>query len=279
MVHTAPRIDAHQHFWDPARGDYVWLTPDLTQLYRTFGPADLAPHLAAHHLDASVLVQAAPTLAETRYMLAIADASPAVAGVVGWIDFEQPGQIADLRRFASHPKFKGVRPMIQDIADPQWMLRPRLDWAFRALIDLDLTFDALVRPPQLPHLPDLLARYPTLRVVIDHGAKPDIARRAFGPWAQTMASLARDTQAFVKLSGLVTEAGANWSAADLAPYIGHLLATFGPQRMIYGSDWPVCLLAGSYAQWMAMAEAATAHLPDADRAAIFGGNAVRAYRL
>ena len=274
-----PLIDAPQHFWDPARGDYFWLTPDLAALNRPFGPADLAPLLAEHGVAGTILVQAAPTVAETDYMLAIAAVTPSVLGVVGWVDFENPAHRAHLDRFAAHPKFKGLRPMIQDIADPDWMLRRDLDWAFAAMVECDLVFDALTHPKHLPNLLTLLKRHPALRSVIDHASKPAIARGEFQPWARDMARLAAETQAFVKFSGLVTEAGADWRIDALAPFAAHLLATFGPRRMVFGSDWPVCTLAASYGAWFKAASDLTAHLSAAESAAIFGANAARLYRL
>ena len=272
-------IDAHQHYWDPARGDYGWLTPDKTELYRGFGPADLAGILARQKISGTILVQAAPTLAETDYLLGIADATPSVLGVVGWIDFEDRTHRAHLARFARHPKFKGVRPMIQDIADPAWMLRPELSWAFEALSAHELAFDALVLPRHLPALRLLLARHPALRAVIDHGAKPDIRSGHLARWAAETAHIAHESGAYVKLSGLVTEAAPGWSEADLAPYTAHMLAVFGPARMIFGSDWPVCLMAGTYESWLKTARNLTKHLTPADQAAIFGANARRFYRL
>jgi len=273
------RIDAHQHFWDPARGDYGWLTADLPALFKPFGPEDLAPHLAAHGISGTVLVQAAPSLAETEYLLDIATSTPFVRGVVGWIDFEQPEQRDALERLARHPLLKGLRPMIQDIADPDWMLRPALDWAFKALIAHDLAFDALVLPGHLANLRILIDRYPDLRVVIDHGAKPQIRDGAFEPWASDIARLARETGAFCKCSGLVTEARADWTPADLSPYLDHLLGSFGPERLIFGSDWPVLTLAGDYSGWFDTVNQAIGHWTQQQQAAVLGGNASRFYRL
>ncbi len=273
------RIDAHQHFWDPARGDYGWLTADLPALFKPFGPEDLAPHLAAHDISGTVLVQAAPSLAETEYLLDIASRTPFVRGVVGWIDFEEPEQRDALERLARHPLLKGLRPMIQDIADPDWMLRPALDWAFKALIAHDLAFDALVLPKHLANLRILIDRYPDLRVVIDHGAKPQIKDGAFEPWAGNIARLARETNAFCKCSGLVTEARADWTPADLSPYLEHLLGSFGPERLIFGSDWPVLTMAGDYSDWFDTVNQAIRHWTQQQQAAVLGGNASRFYRL
>lgn len=275
------KIDAHQHFWNPARGDYLWMPKDNPILARPYAPADLAPELAAAGVEATIVVQAAATVEETEYMLGIADATPFIAGVVGWIDFENPAQAAVLKRLSGHPKFKGLRPMIQDIADVDWMLRDDIQWAFRAILDLGLSFDALGFPRHLKNFQTLLQRYPGLRTVIDHGMKPAIAapsEQSLATWAEGMARLA-EAGAYVKLSGLVTEAAEGWTQADLAPYAAHLLEAFGADRVMWGSDWPVCRLRADYGGWHAAAQALTAHLPHADRARIFGGTAAEFYRI
>ena len=273
------RVDAHQHVWTVARGDYFWLSPELGPLYRDFGARDLQPLLQAAEIDATVLVQAAPTIAETRFMLEVAAETEWIAGVVGWVDFESPTAADDIATLAREPKLVGLRPMIQDIPDDDWMLRPDLDVAFRALHAHDLVFDALVFPRHLKNLLRLLERYPAMPVVIDHCAKPRIAERRFEPWASDMARLARETRAFCKLSGLVTEADRHWTLADLKPYADHVLEHFGPERVVWGSDWPVCTLAATYGEWHAAAEALVAELSPAARAAVFGGNALRLYSL
>lgn len=274
-----PRIDAHQHFWRVARGDYFWLTPALPVLYRDFGPADIAPLLKANSIDATVLVQAAPTIAETRFMLEIADRTAWVAGVVGWIDFASPSAADDFSELAAHPKLVGVRPMIQDIADDQWVLRPELDPAFLAVEASGLVFDALALPRHLKNLLRRLDRHPDLRVVIDHCGKPQIRDRETEPWATDLARLARETNAFCKVSGMITEAAETWRTADLTPYFDHALEQFGPARLVWGSDWPVCTLAATYGHWFSAAETLASGLSQVDREAFFGGNAVRLYRL
>ncbi len=201
------------------------------------------------------------------------------AGVVGWVDFEKPGDRAQLERLAKHPKFLGVRPMIQDIADVDWMLRDDVQWGYRALVDLDLTFDALGFPRHLANFHTILTRYPGMRVVIDHCMKPQIRDRAFADWAPGMARLAKDTGACVKLSGLVTEASDGWTVEDLKPYADHVLEAFGPERVMWGSDWPVCQLQASYDRWREVAEALTDHLGADEKARVFGGTAVEFYRL
>jgi L-fuconolactonase len=275
------QIDAHQHYWHPDRGDYGWMPQGDPVLDRPYGPADLTPELARHGIERTVLVQAAATVAETEYMLGIADATPHVAGVVGWIDFERPGDLAQLTRLAQHPKFRGVRPMIQDIPDDGWMLREDVQWAFRAICDLGLTFDALGFPRHLANFHTILTRYPQMRVVVDHGMKPQIrshSAETFRPWADGMSRLA-DAGAFVKFSALVTEANPDWTVADLRPYAEHLFAAFGPDRVMWGSDWPVVRLRCEYADWRAAAEVLTAGLSAADRARVFGGTAAAFYRL
>lgn len=276
-----PTIDAHQHFWHPARGDYGWMPEDDPVLARPYGPADLAPDLARHGITHSVLVQAAATVQETEYMLGLADATPHVAAVVGWIDFETPSDLAHLRRLARHPKFAGVRPMIQDIPDDDWMLRDEVQWAFRAVADLGLTFDALGFPRHLKNFHTLLRRHPDLRVVVDHCMKPQIAAHSeagFRHWADGLSRLA-DAGAYCKLSALVTEADPDWTVADLQPYVDHVLSAFGAERVMWGSDWPVVRLRCEYGEWRAAAESLTARLSEADKARIYGGTASDFYGL
>lgn len=275
------RIDAHQHYWHPLRGDYDWMPMDNAVLARPYGPSDLAPHLDTHGIARTILVQAAATVQETEYMLGIADARPSVAGVVGWIDFERPGDLHHLKRLANHPKFLGVRPMIQDIPDDGWMLRDDVQWGYQAIIDHDLTFDALGFPRHLANFHTLLTRYPDMRVVIDHCMKPQIrthSPEAFGHWADGMTLLADTTNAACKLSGLVTEAD-GWTLEDLRPYAHHVLDAFGPDRVMWGSDWPVCLLEASYDAWRKAAEDLTAHLSKDARDSVFGGTAAAFYRI
>ncbi len=273
------RIDAHQHFWALERGDYGWLTPDLAPLYRDFGPDDLQRALTANRIDGTVLVQAAPTVAETKYMLALAAETPFVKGVVGWVDFEGADAVDQIATLAAHPALVGLRPMIQDIPDPDWMLRTDLGPAIEAMRAHGLVFDALTLPRHLTNLRRFIAAYPDLSVVIDHGSKPHIANRSFDAWATEMAGIAADTQASVKLSGLVTEAAQNWTVDDLKPYVEHLLEHFGPRRILWGSDWPVCTLAASYGTWCATTDVLLDGLSVADRAQILGLTAIRVYGL
>jgi L-fuconolactonase len=226
-----------------------------------------------------VLVQAAPTVAETRFLLEHAAHEPWVEAVVGWVDTaagDAPEVMAELAR---DRHLAGIRPMIHDIADPDWMLHFNLAPALRTLVELDLAFDALVKPPHLANLLELLTRHDDLRAVIDHGAKPYIAAGEREPWASEMTALARHTRAFCKLSGLITEARSDWAAADLEPYVDVLLESFGPERLIWGSDWPVMTLAGDYRGWHETARRCLSGLDPAALAAVFGGIAERVYRL
>ncbi|UTW12105.1 amidohydrolase family protein [Marinobacterium rhizophilum] len=273
------KIDSHQHFWKLDRGDYAWLGPQLKVLYKDFLPDDLSPLLEAAGVDGTILVQAAPTLEETEFLLSLAEQHPFIKGVVGWVDFASKMAPRDIEQLAVHPAMVGLRPMIQDTPDPNWMLRPELTPAFEALIASNLTFDALTGPMHLGNLRQLLEQHPDMRVVIDHGSKPGIRFGDFDDWARDMAALAEKTSAFCKFSGLVTEAAENWTLEDLQPYVDHLLRTFGPSRLMWGSDWPVCLLGSSYEHWLSTSGILLRDICEADRAAIFGLNATRAYNL
>lgn len=282
------QIDAHQHFWQLDRGDrngghydYDWLTPALAPLYRDFLPEHLAPHLAATNVSATILVQAAASEAETRFLLNIAKTTPFVAGVVGWVDMAAPdvSQRLQALKQVGGGYLKGVRPMLQDIVDPDWVASPALDAAFDALEALDLRFDALVRPIHLEPLLYRLERQPNLRVVIDHAAKPEIAEGKRVDWAEMLTAMATRTSAMCKLSGLVTEAGPHWSEADLAPYVQHVLTAFGASRVMWGSDWPVVNLACDHLEWYATAKRLVARLSTQEQALIFGGTAAAFYGI
>jgi len=228
----------------------------------------------------TVLVQAAPTVAETDYLLGIADATPHVAGVVGWIDFEHGAGRADLGRLAAHPALVGIRPMIQDIADDGWMLRRDIAWALDALAERGLAFDALGFPRHLGNFLKLFTRHRRLRVVIDHCMKPRIGvPEAFDEWADGMARIAAETPALCKLSGLVTEAAEPPRPADLEPYVAHVIEAFGPERVMWGSDWPVARLRCYYTDWYRIARDLVARLAPGAEPAIFGATAQAFYRL
>ena len=281
------RIDAHQHFWKLSRGDYGWLTREaLPTLYRDFLPDDLAPLLERSGIDRTVAVQAAPSDAETAFLLELVNEAPFITGVVGWTDLASPDAVAKIEALARHPHLLGLRPMLQDLPDDAWLLRASVEPAIAAMIRTRLRFDALVRPQHLPVLLRMLDRHPDLAVVIDHGAKPSIATGAFDDWSVSMRDIARNTNAYCKLSGLATEAAAGWTPATLQPYVELLLEAFGPQRLMWGSDWPVLRLAydeptgpAPYTAWCDAAQSLVCTLPTEDRTAIFGATAATFYGI
>ncbi len=269
-------IDAHFHIWQLARGDYGWLTPACGAIYRDVTLDGWRQASRPCGITGGILVQAAPTEAETHFLLQQARHAPDVPGVVGWVDMLAPDVSARIRTLAADPKLKGLRPMLQDIADPDWVLQDGLRAAFEAMLQNNLTFDALVKPDHLPRILELARRYPDLRIVLDHAAKPDIAHGQWQDWADGLRSLAAQPRVWCKLSGLWTEAARGAGVAELEPYMRHVFACFGAGRILWGSDWPVLELAGRYAPWHA---AARTLIPAADREAVFAANARRAYRL
>ncbi|KAB0675991.1 amidohydrolase family protein [Aureimonas leprariae] len=281
---TAPVIDAHQHFWDPDRGDFGWLDGPFQPIRRVFGVAYLEPLAREAGVERTVLVQVQNAAAETREFLEIAGSHELVAGVVGWADLTDPGvgdTLAELRAGPNGRWLVGIRHLIHEEPDDEWLLRDDVRRGLAAVADSGLVFDLV---PKVRHLPAVLrtvADFPNLRFVLDHIAKPDIAHGGFEPWAAPMREFAphRD-HVWCKLSGMVTEADwANWRLADLKPYVDEALRIFGVERAMFGTDWPVCLVAASYAQVKAALEECLADRSEADRERIFGRNAVEAYRL
>ncbi len=271
------RIDAHHHLWTLARGDYGWLTPDLAPIYRDFCLSDLAPHLSAADIEGTILVQAAPTEAETMFLLDIAENAELVQGVVGWMDFDAADGAARIDALAGRKLLVGLRPMVQDIADDDWLLRPALAPLLTAMARDGLVFDALVLPRHLPRLLRVIDSHPNLEFVLDHCGKPQLATGEIAIWQRDIALLAERSNVFCKLSGLATEAVPDWQIADLRQAADHVVTCFGPQRLLWGSDWPVINLAGGYAKWFAAAETLLADLSPDEKADIFGGNAARIY--
>ena len=272
-------VDAHQHFWRLADRNGAWPPPELTPIYRDFLPADLAPLLARHGVAKTVLVQSMPNEDDTHFMLDLARRHPFIGGVVGWVDMKAPDAPARIAALAVDPLLKGLRPMLQDLPDDGWIDDTALAPAVQAMVRHGLSFDALVLPRHLGALRAFAERHRDLPIVIDHGAKPLIAAGVTAPWRDDVAHLAALPHVHCKMSGLVTEAGAGWDIERLRPYVDHLLACFGPQRLIWGSDWPVLDLASDYAGWIAASNALLAGLAEADRHAIFGRNARRFYRI
>ncbi|MEO8156352.1 MAG: amidohydrolase family protein [Betaproteobacteria bacterium] len=277
-------IDAHHHLWKLSRADYGWIgdgrNPAVAPIERDYLVADYRSVAAANGIIGSIAVQAAQTVAETRWLLEQARASGGlIKGVVGWIDMAAPDAPDVLRDLARDRLLRGIRPMLQEIADVEWVLQPQLAPTLHTLIELDLSFDLLVRPPHLKAALALLGQHPDLRAIVDHGGKPDIAHGTWQPWADDIRRIARETAAYCKLSGLVTEARPGWKVDDLRRYAEHLLECFGAQRLLWGSDWPVMLLNADYPDWLSATRQFLAWQSAADRMAILNDNAMRFYRL
>ena len=236
----APVIDAHHHFWQVARGDYHWMTAETgLPLRRDYLPEDLAPLLRKAGVDRTVVVQAAQSEAETDFLLDLADGAGFVAGVVGWLDMEDAGFAGKLDRLLARPKFVGLRPMLQDLDDDAYILRPRVRDNLVRMAERGVAFDVLGFPRHLANVTRALEAVPQLRAVVDHLSKPAIAAREFDGWATGISRLAALPNVHCKLSGMITEADhASWRPADLEPYVDHVLSAFGPGRLMFGSDWP-----------------------------------------
>ena len=246
-------IDAHFHSWQLSRSDYGWLTAEMGLIYRDVAVADWQKLAEPLGITGGILVQAAPTVEETLHLLALAEENPAVLGVVGWVDFTAADAVLQIENLAKHPNLKGLRPMLHDLPDPSWILQPNVQPALAAMEKLGLVFDALIRPIHLPHILKIAERYPNLNIVIDHCAKPEIARgveAAWQPWADGMDALAYSQNVTCKLSGLFNEAGKLSNTSNCKPWIEYILRTFGVGRVIWGSDWPVLELAGDYQNWL-----------------------------
>jgi L-fuconolactonase len=271
------RIDAHHHLWSLARGDYGWLTPELASIYRDFGLPDLAPQLAAAGIEGAILVQAAPTEAETLYLLDIANNADLVRGVVGWTDFDAADAVARIDALCARKLLVGLRPMVQDVADDDWLLRPALAPLLAAMARAGLLFDALVKPRHLQRLLQVVDRHSYLTFVLDHCGKPALGSGETESWQRDIALLAERPNIVCKLSGLVTEAKPDWQLADLRRTVDHVLVCLSPQRVLWGSDWPVVNLAGGYAPWLAATETLLADLSQHEKAHILGGTAARIY--
>jgi L-fuconolactonase len=275
-------VDAHHHVWDPAVRRHAWLD-DVPALNHRFSLADFARASAGQGVTASVLVQVLADAAETEEFLALAASSGLVAGVVGWTDLTSPAvadEIARLRDLPGGDRLAGIRHLVQDEPDPGWLGRPAVRRGLQAVSAAGLPYDLLIRPAQLPAALAAVSALADVRFVLDHGAKPGIASGQLEPWATLISDLAARPNLVCKVSGLVTEAGPGWTPAQIAPYIDHLLDCFGPGRLMFGSDWPVCLQAASYREVVAVArEALAARLGPADLDRVLATNATSVYRL
>jgi L-fuconolactonase len=275
-------VDAHHHIWDPAARRHAWLD-GLPALNRAFGLADFERASQPEGVTASVLVQVLASTEETEDFLALAAGSGTIAGVVGWTDLTSPAVADEIARLQALPgggRLAGIRHLAQDEPEPDWLLRPEVGRGIRAVGAAGLAYDLLVRPHQLPAALAVTGELADVRFVLDHGAKPPIASGTLEPWAAQISELAARRNVSCKVSGLVTEAGPGWRPAQIEPYIDHLADRFGPPRLMFGSDWPVCTLAASYAEVVALARDALAgRLGPAELDAVFGANAIAVYRL
>ena len=273
------KIDSHQHFLKPDQVSYCWMKPDMP-LAKNFLPPDLKPWLDKHGIQKTILVEAADSEKENDFMFQLAADNDFIGGVVIWLDMESPGFADDLARYLKMPKFVGIRPMIESIEDERWMLRPAVKKSFAELQKQSVCFDFLTHPKHLPYALQILDEFPELRTVINHISKPPIKDGVLSPWADLIEQAAAHENVFCKLSGMITEADhQTWKPADLAPYIKHVLKVFGPERCMFGSDWPVCLLAGTYDDVVNALQQNINTLNPQELDDIFRGSASRFYRI
>jgi L-fuconolactonase len=271
------RIDAHHHFWRVERGDYHWM-PDSGPLRRDYLPEDLAPLNEAAGIEGTILVQAAQTAEETKFLLGIAEQpGSTVLGVVCWAPLDSGETVTQLERLAENPKAVGVRPMLQDLAEVDWVTRPAVIESMRRLPRLGLRFDVLSYPEHLPYALRAVDQVPELDVVIDHLSKPRYGPEPREDWRRWMAEFARRPRVHCKLSGMVTEVGRGWTVDDFRAHAEFVLETFGPERVMFGSDWPVCLQAASHEEVVQLAEELTSQLGEKERAEVWGDTAARFY--
>ena len=274
------KIDAHQHFWvfDPTQ--YPWINDELKKLRRDYLPGDLERELAGTNLDGSIAVQARQTLEESRWLLTLADHSPLVKGVVGWVDLQSERVEEQLAELAKHPKFVGVRHVVQDEADDAFMLHPAFLRGLGKLKQFNLTYDLLTFPKHLTVARKVVEKFPEQKFVLDHVSKPFIRAGTISPWDGDIRELAKFKNVWCKVSGMVTEAKWNqWKQSDFRPYLDVVFEAFGEDRLMFGSDWPVCLIAGSYEDVLGIVRDYIQPLPEASRQKILGDNAARFYGI
>lgn len=276
-------IDSHQHFWQVGRFDYPWMSPELGVLYRDYLPEELEPILNQNAVVKTILVQASNSLSETDWLLGLAQRHQFIAGVVGWVDLTDSGMAEALEVFKANPKFKGVRHLVESERADDWLAQPNVLRGLQTLEQHGISYDLLVHTRHLKHVKTVAEACPQLRLVIDHLAKPPIAGGStdeIEEWVNGFREVATYANVFCKLSGLVTEANlTSWRSEDLQPYVERALEFFGPARMMFGTDWPVCLLAASYDQVLEAFQLLLRDLRDEERTMIFGGNAANFYQL
>jgi L-fuconolactonase len=274
------RVDAHQHFWKYSGAEYGWIDDSMTALRRDFLPADAVREMAGAGVDAGVAVQARQSLEETRWLLSLAEAHPQIAGVVGWFDLQSADVWAQLDRFAAHPKLVGVRHIVQSEADDRFLMRPAFRRGIAQLEAFRLPYDLLIYPRHLPVASEFVSQFERQRFVLDHLGKPDIRGGELRLWERDLRRLAAHPNVYAKLSGLVTEADhERWTPAQIRPYLDVAFDCFGAERLMIGSDWPVCTVAADYARTIAVVTDYVAALSSADRDAVLGGTAQRFWDL
>ena len=272
------RVDAHQHFWQWSRG---WFSHPEPVLQVDYLPETLQTILKAQDIDKTILVQTAPTVAETDFLLELAETSSIIGGVVGWLDLESPDFPKELKKYRRNRKFVAVRPMLQNLLEDDWIVRPQVMESLSLIAETGLAFDFLTFTRHLPFVLQVLTRIPSLRAVMDHLSKPEIMLSKMQPWQDLMAEVAQHPNVYCKISGMVTEADPiNWTREQLRPYADHVMESFGADRVMFGSDWPVCLLAASYEEVFTTARALVVDkLGKGAEQAVFGDNAARFYRI
>jgi len=274
------KIDSHQHFWNYDPVEYGWIDESMRALRRDFLPEDLRSEIASAGVDGVVSVQARQNLGETRWLLDLAGQHDFIKGVVGWVELASPTVAAQLEGFASNPKLKAVRHVVQGEPDDNFILREDFNRGIREMKRFNLGYDILIFERHLPQTIQFVDRHPEQVFILDHIAKPRIRENLFEPWAKKIRDLARRPNVYCKVSGMVTEADhANWTEPQLQRYFEVVLETFGPQRLMFGSDWPVCLVACGYSRWHKLVSAWISTLSAAERERIFGGTAIEGYKL
>ena len=279
MDDSVPTVDSHQHFWDIDRLEYPWMPEGDNVLRRSYLPEDLAPHLERAGIAKTVVVQAQMTMAEADLLFDLAENTDSIAGVVAWVDLTDANVGATLDRLLDNPKFVGVRHQVHDEPDERWLLRDDVVRGLRELARREIAYDLLLRPPHLKHIVELADRVPDLRMVVDHIAKPEIADGRMEPWAEDIARVGEIPDMHCKVSGMATEANPGTWQSEIVPYVAHVIECFGFDRLMWGSDWPVCLLVDGYESIKDGAVAAVGDIAPDDFVKLMGGNVARFYRL
>jgi L-fuconolactonase len=274
------RIDSHQHFWHYGPDEYGWIDDSMSSLRRDFLPGDLEPELAAAGFDGCIAVQVRQTSEETRWLLELADSFPFILGVIGWVDLRANNVREQLEQFAANPRFLGVRHIVQSEPDDRFLLQPEFLRGVASLSEFDLSYDILIYARHIPAAAEFVQQFPRQRFVLDHMAKPLIKSGSRDPWTRDIRELAKFPNVFCKMSGLVTEADwQSWKPDHMAPYLEVAMECFGPDRLMIGSDWPVCRVAASYSQVMNLVIEFLGKYPESVRKAVLGETAMRFWKL